>query len=195
MKFTGNESKERLLYKGIELIEEFSEVNGLRLPKIYTVYGSTGFYGIIYPKGKNEIHINMTACRPAVKTPGYDWTFPGYIQDLTPYGILAHEFGHYISDVLGKKFRKNFFNMKRIEPDVTSSDSRGLDERMAEAARLFITNPDLLKKGRPVRYNLLREHYEPIVKNKWTTVLVNAHPKIITAAERWIKKGTTKKNS
>ena len=59
---------------------------------------------------------------------------------------------------------------------------------MAEAARLFITNPDLLKRGRPMRYEIFREHYTPVVGHRWKTVLKNAHPKIITAAERWMQK-------
>ena len=135
----------------------------------------------------------MKLCRPPVKVPGYDWTFPGYIQDLTPYGILAHEFGHYISDMLGKKFRKNFVNIRKIEENVTSTDDRGLDEKMAEAARLFITNPDLLRIGRPYRYEIFSSHYTPVVKHRWKTVLKNAHPKIISAAERWIERGYIKK--
>jgi len=187
MKFIGNESKEELLYKGIELIERFSDENKIKMPKVFVISNKTNFYGIFYPK--NVIHVNMKQCRTAVKTPGYDWTFPGYVQDLTPYGILAHEFGHYISDILGKRFRKNFVNIRKIEKNVTSTDDRGLDEKMAEAARLFITNPDLLKRGRPHRYEILSQHYTPVVRNRWRTVLGNAHPKIVSAAERWIEKG------
>lgn len=187
MKFTGKESKEKLLYKGIELMEMFAEQNGIKIPKVFIISDNSDFYGLFYPK--NVIHVNMRQCRTAVRTPGYDWTFPGYVQDLTPFGILAHEFGHYISDILGKKFRKNFINIRRIEENVTSTDDRGLDEKMAEAARLFITNPDLLKRGRPYRYEIFRQFYEPVVRNRWRTVLQNAHPKIISAAERWIERG------
>jgi hypothetical protein len=192
MKFTGEETKEELLYKGIELIERFSEDNGIKMPKIFVVGPSRiSAYGLFYPN--DIIHVNMKLCRPPVKVPGYDWTFPGYIQDLTPYGILAHEFGHYISDMLGKKFRKNFVNIRKIEENVTSTDDRGLDEKMAEAARLFITNPDLLRIGRPYRYEIFSRHYTPVVKHRWKTVLKNAHPKIISAAERWIERGYIKK--
>lgn len=192
MKFTGRETKEKLLYKGIELIERFSEENGIKMPKVFIISNKNNIYGLFYPK--NVIHVNMKLCRPPVKTPGYDWSFPGYVQDLTPYGILAHEFGHYISDMLGKKFRKNFVNIRKMEENVTSTDDRGLDEKMAEAARLFITNPDLLKRGRPLRYEIFSQHYTPIVRNRWKTVLSHAHPKIVTAAERWIERGYINKN-
>lgn len=192
MKFTGRETKDELLYKGIELIERFSEENGIKMPKIFIISNKKNVYGLFYPK--NVIHVNMKLCRPPVKNPGYDWSFPGYVQDLTPYGILAHEFGHYISDMLGKKFRKNFVNIRKIEENVTSTDDRGLDEKMAEAARLFITNPDLLKRGRPLRYEIFSQHYKPVVKNRWKTVLFHAHPKIVTAAERWIERGYINKN-
>ena len=183
MRFTGEESKDDLLYKGIELIEKFSEANGIKMPKVFIDSSTVKAYGLFYPN--NVIHINMKLCRPPVKVPGYDWTFPGYIQDLTPYGILAHEFGHYISDILGKKFRKNFVNIKKIEENVTATDDRGLDEKMAEAARLFITNPR--------RYEIFSSHYQPVVRNRWTTVLTYAHPKIVNAAERWIERGYIKK--
>jgi hypothetical protein len=191
MKFSGNESKEELLSKGLELIERFSEENGIKVPEVFIDSSKKQVYGLFYPN--NVIHVNMKLCRPPVKVPGYDWTFPGYIQDLTPYGILAHEFGHYISDILGKEFRKNFVNIRKIEENVTATDERGLDEKMAEAARLFITNPDLLKKGRPYRYEIFSRHYTPTVRNRWKTVLKNAHPKIISAAERWIERGYIKK--
>lgn len=192
MKLTGNESKEQLLYRGLQLMESFCDLNGIKIPNVFinSGLGST-CYGVFYYR--NTIHINMKLCRPAVKTPGYDWTFPGYIQDLSPYGILAHELGHYISDILGKKFRKSFVNIKRFEENVTSSDNQGLDEKMAEAARLFITNPDLLKRGRPMRYEIFANHYQPVIKNRWKTVLKHAHPKIHSAAERWIERGQTKK--
>jgi hypothetical protein len=187
MPYTGEETKDELLYIGIDLLEKFSKENGIRMPHIYINSGmSTKYYGLFYPN--NVIHVNMKTCRPPVKTPGYDWSYPGYVQDLTPLGILAHEFGHYISDILGKSFRKNFVNIKKIEENVTATDERGLDEKMAEAARLFLTNPDLLKRGRPLRYEIFKEHYTPIVKHRWKTVLKNAHPKIINAAERWMQR-------
>ena len=84
-------------------------------------------------------------------------------------------------------------NIKKIEENVTATDDRGLDEKMAEAARLFITNPDLLKRGRPRRYEIFSSHYQPVVRNRWTTVLTYAHPKIVNAAERWIERGYIKK--
>jgi hypothetical protein len=191
MRFTGEEKKEELLMKGLELIERFSDLNRIKTPLVFIDSTIKSAYGVFYPN--NVIHVNLKVCRPPVKVPGYDWTFPGYVQDLTPYGILAHEFGHYISDMLGKEFRKNFVNIKRIEDNVTASDDRGLDEKMAEAARLFITNPDILKRGRPIRYRIFSEHYEPVVRNRWKNVLKHAHPKIHTAAENWIQRGQTKK--
>jgi len=187
MKFNGDEDKYTLFEKGLDLISGFSSLNRIRKPKVFIYDGyHKSAYGLFYPD--NIIQINIKMCRAPVKTPGYDWSFPGYIQDLTPYGILAHEFGHYISDRLGKGFRKNFIRINRLESNVTSSDNRGLDEKMAEAARLFITNPDLLKKGRPLRYQIFRDYYEPIVNHRWRTVLKHAHPKIIAAAENWLER-------
>jgi hypothetical protein len=191
MRLTGSETKEQLLYRGLELMESFCSLNGIKMPNVFINSGlGNRCYGVFYYR--NTIHINMKLCRPPVKVPGYDWTFPGYVQDLSPYGILAHELGHYISDILGKKFRKNFVNIKKVEENVTSSDDQGLDEKMAEAARLFITNPDLLRRGRPIRYEIFSRYYSPVITNRWHTVLKNAHPKIHSAAEKWIERGQTK---
>lgn len=185
MVFKGTESKHHLLAKGIELIQEFAEANHIAHPSIIINTGiGDDYYGFIHLG--NVIRINMKTCRSAVRNPGYDWTFPGYVTDFTPYGILAHEFGHYISDILGKDFRKNFINLQRHESNVSLMDDKDVDERMAEAARLFITNPDLLKKGRPMRYGFFADYYSPIIKNRWTTILKNAHPKILQAAENWM---------
>lgn len=187
MIFSGKETKQELFSIGITLVEKFCVINSIRPPSISIEENTKKpYYGIFYPN--NTIYINIGRCRPPVKVPGYDWTFPGYAQDLTPYGIIAHEFGHYISDLLGKEFRKNFFNIRKIEHNVTASDNRGLDEKMAEAARLFLTNPDLLKRGRPHRYSILSDYYKPIIKHRWKTVLKHAHPKIHVAAENWINK-------
>lgn len=190
MTFNGNETKEHLLAKGIELVQEFAMLNKIPHPNIFIYHDiNDGFYGYIHYG--NVIRINMKLCRAAVKTPGYDWTFPGSVNDLTPYGILAHEFGHYISDYISEnvdtEFRKNFSRLKKHENNVTYMDDKDVDERMAEAARLFLTNPDLLKRARPKRYGFFAEHYTPVVKKRWKTVLKNAHPKIITSVENWMK--------
>jgi hypothetical protein len=187
MIFKGLETKEHLLSAGLELAHDFCKLNKLEVPKVIIDNSmDDSFYGIFY--WNNVIYINRKLCRPIVKVPGHDWSFPGFVEDLTPYGIIAHEMGHYISDQLGKSFRKNFVKLKSREENISDRDDKNVDERMAEAARLFITNPDLLKQGRPLRYSIFSEYYTPIIDNKWKTILKNAHPKIVSSAERWIQK-------
>lgn len=192
MIFRGDETKDHLLTAGLELAHEFCKLNGLRTPNI--IIDNTldpsfyGFYQNAYSDFPHMIFINKKLCRPPVRVPGYDWSFPGFVHDLTPYGILAHEIGHYISDELGKDFRKNFVKLKSREVNVSDLDDKDVDERMAEAARLFITNPDLLRLGRPKRFSFFSEFYAPITNKKWKTILKNAHPRIIESAEKWIQK-------
>lgn len=137
-----------------------------------------------YRRGK--IHINMMKCRLPVKTPGYSWSFPGYKADLTPVGVYTHELGHHVDKLFGHPRLTGWSK----EPRVTSYEpNRG--EAFAEAFKLFATNPDLLRVGRPVRWEFLLEHglVSPDELVPWGDVLRRrgAHDKLLKAAENWAK--------
>jgi len=61
-------------------------------------------------------------------------------------------------------------------------------EAFAEAMKLFILNPDLLRAGRPLRYRFVTEvlSFRPVHDLSWREVLRHAHPKFFTAADQWI---------
>ena len=160
------------------------------------------------PPGKNPWHdngwywqgrlfVNLKRSKTPVKVPGFAWSFTGFKADLTAPGILAHETGHHIHFQFDKRLdsehRRILLNclqyLKENEAPVSGYEPN-LHEVMAEACRLFILNPTLLKEGRPERYRFLTGHLGLKASHAapWREVLKHAHPKIISAAENWILK-------
>jgi hypothetical protein len=137
----------------------------------------------------NKVHVNVKHTRPATVTPGFAWTYPGYKADLTAYGVTAHEVGHHVQAVK-HVVREDIRSIVVREPRVTSYEPNA-NESFAEMMKVFITNPDLLRVGRPLRWAFLTLHlrFKPVDDRPWTDVLAAAHPKFVAAAHNWIKQG------
>ncbi len=71
---------------------------------------------------------------------------------------------------------------------VSSYSKNNAVESFAEAMRLFILNPDLLRRAWPETFFSLETVFTPVVDLTWREVLANAHPRYIQAAERRIAK-------
>jgi hypothetical protein len=147
-----------------------------------------------YEWHSHQMFVNVKGSKCPVKTPGFSWSFTGYKSDLTAPGILAHEMGHHIHCLLDEVIPHNELksmirNTFKIESCVSGYEPN-FYESFAEAMRLFILNPDLLSDGRPARFRFFTEVLElkTLHSVPWKTVLQNAHPKMITATESWIKK-------
>lgn len=160
------------------------EHNGLRPPE-YVVKRLNGPHGV-YVVRRKRVEVDPPTTPLAVRTPGYGWSFPGWKADRTIAGVLAHETGHHVDSL---------FDHPRLtgwtkEPKVSGyePDRR---ERFAEAFKLFVTNPDLLRVGRPARWALLTETLglEPVHLDPWDEVLRRrgAHDKFFSAAKNWLK--------
>jgi hypothetical protein len=145
----------------------------------------------IIEDGQSAIAVSVKKCRVATRVPGWSWTYPGYKADLTPYGVICHEFGHHVDHVLGGargiSKRKAWNEVINNEEEISGYEPNCM-EAFAEAFRLFLTNPGLLKEGRPERWEYFTETLKltPPHSSSWKTVLKHAHPRIISAAERWI---------
>jgi hypothetical protein len=131
-----------------------------------------------------------------VRTPGFAWSYPGYKADRTIAGVIVHELGHHIWDV--RVERGILGHMFQLDWDLTIADEARVssyepvpEEAFAESIKLYGLNPDLLRVGRPERFYALHDHLELPEPHRtpWRDVLVNAHPKLIAAAEKWIAKG------
>jgi hypothetical protein len=167
---------------GLMLLKKFCRINHIKEPQVICRDG-LGSYGL-YDRG--EIFIDIKACRPPVKTPGFRWSYTGYKADLTPAGVIAHELGHHVDSRLKKPSRK----MSTDGEKKVSSYEPNRSEAFAESMKLFLLNPDLLYEGRPKRYQFLREScgLSPVIIEEWRVMLFHAHPRLLTAAKGWIKR-------
>jgi|688.fasta_scaffold01889_20 hypothetical protein len=136
---------------------------------------------------KRTIKINIKKCAVATKTPGFKWSYPGYKADLTPIGVLCHELGHIIHFNIQRDYDKYVPKVRKKESKVSSYEPN-IWETIAESTKLFISNPNLLKVGRPYRFEMLTEFIgvQPVHDTDWHEAFVNANPKFIAAAEKWI---------
>lgn len=199
-----NYDKKDAFEKGIELVTEFMNLNEIELPSEIRDSSTDGRkkagtlrvdYGY-YESPTARVNVNLSRSRCPVKTPGFQWSYTAFKSDLTAPGILAHEIGHHVHDYLGSSYSRTvkgivheFFEHVKAEERVSSYEPNPY-ESWAEAMRLFILNPSLLQEGRPLRYDFFVKHakLQPIVDRQWREILVNAHPRLIAAAESWIKK-------
>lgn len=144
------------------------------------------------------VFVNLRKSLRPVKTPGYQWSYTGYKADMTAPGVLAHEVGHHLCDVLVQRQGGGSFlewilhKVRKAEPAVSSYEPV-LSELWAEASRLMILNPRLLYEGRPLRFwTLLRYGLVPVHNTPWEVILGNAHVKLTQAARSWISKNSSR---
>lgn len=173
--------------------EKFLTVNKIPLLPVYDAY--TPYRGFYQPAHKPYIVV----CIDHTLTPRYNPTprnqsFPNHKTDTTPTGVLAHEYGHAVDWYLrtkGVHLARKFKGIAQVEPQVTSYDTTPI-ERVAEAMRLFILNPDLLRLGRPQSYAALAQHMTPIVTEPWYKAyqpVSSSQHKYMHWATQWIKRG------
>lgn len=122
------------------------------------------------------------------------WSFPGYKVDRTPFGVVCHEFGHFVwlRLVKGTERVDKWYEIWRRTPRVTSYEPVAA-EAFAETIRLFLTNSDLLKMANPIRYAFLTRGLGlwPVVTENFARVLLdrNVDPKILSSAIRYASVG------
>lgn len=107
---------------------------------------------------------------------GQQWSWPGYAVDRTPYGVLAHEFGHHV-DYHSSRNRSAYWGEYSGKIRQATGENQLTSycpddaEWFAEHFRLFITNPDLLKKLRPVTFMYLSARFKHLPLIPWEEVL------------------------
>jgi len=106
-----------------------------------------------------------------------DQSWPRWLRDYSPLGVLAHEYGHHVHQELKRKRVDRLFYDCRcsVEQPVSVYARTENDEDFAEAIRLFITNPYLLQEKCPRRYEFLTDTLKlvQIDWRDWKTCLDN----------------------
>lgn len=174
-------TKEELLQGGIELVKRFCAANGWTVPTIDVLRDRWHVRHCAYYRA-DRIVIHPPSCAH-IGTGGQAWSFPGYVIDRTPYGVMAHELGHHADVVTGTAldlatlaYSSEFSTAARVksgEEKLTNYCPNDA-EWFAELFRLFVTNPDLLRVIRPRTHALFCEHYQPVELRPWRDVLATA---------------------
>lgn len=184
--------KRTMFEKGLELHKEFCAANKLKPPTVVENdiakrFGTCAFYR------PHQITICVNACAH-IGTAAQAWSFPGYVIDRTPYGVIQHEQGHAADHGLANRGKADrYFSDFSVNLRAASGEDKLTNycpndaEWFAEMFRLFVTNSDLLKRVRPRTYALLREHFKPVVDAPWTRVLKGAPERTLAQAAKKIE--------
>lgn len=181
-------NREEKWAESVAYLTEWLTASSLEVPK-FVNHHCGGNYGY-YRSNRVTVHVDRT--RLPVAKPGYSWSFTGYKADLTVPGVTAHEIGHHVQESFGWKYVNGLIAEARLREEANvSSYEPNPAELLAESVKVFLTNPELLRAGRPCRWffltttlGLTPPHAEP-----WESVLQFADPRHIIAAKTWIRKG------
>jgi hypothetical protein len=147
-----------------------------------------GRYTGLYYMGRAFVNVPTTAL-PVQHPQIHSWSWPRWKTDRTAVGVCAHETGHFLVHALTLDMRSWSEELKRQPKKPVSGYAPTAEEQFAETARLFILNPDLLRKAVPWRYIWLigAAGLKPVphlLRRGWHKILSN--PAYDQAAERWI---------
>lgn len=176
-----------LVETGLAVISDFAKVNGIKMPKINIIdKPKRANYCGVYHGNKKSIDVLVKRCANLAKVPGFSWSHPGYFVDRTPFGVICHEFGHHVDNMLNR-----MKGMPKYKGEKVSGYEPNACERFAESMKLFLSNPDLLKKTCPKRYEFLTKKLGlvPCIEGTWKEVFEKncMHDKYYAAAEKRIK--------
>jgi hypothetical protein len=187
--------------RGIRASQKFLQTNDMELPGFHDLDNDThrnekylrrirtcGFYS----GSSRQIYVSPSRCaHPAGEKMSRRWSYPGFKIDRTPIGVAAHETGHHVDNLLFRVSNKMPREL-RMKVHAISGYEPNAAESFAETMRVFILNPDLLRKGSPLRYEWIRDelYLKPFVRRNWQEVLVavRAPERIIRAAHNWIER-------
>ena len=185
-------TKQDLYWQGRKLCEKFCEENDIEDPD-YTIVsnrtrnGNSGRY-IIHSM---ELIVWVENCAAPVTNPGNRrWSYPGYKTDRTPYGVICHELGHHVwCDMVGHPEMQRMWAAKARATKKVSSYEPSKEESFAETMRLFLTNPDLLRRAFYPRWEYLTAGLEliPAETRDYLEVLADAPEGIINAARKLVR--------
>lgn len=179
-------TKGQLLFDGEIRVVQWCKKNGISPPVVEVHSIGKCPFGVCayYRDGKIDIWPGMCA---AVGTAGRQWSYPGYVVDRTPFGVLAHELGHHVDGQHGAAGGNLSHEWRPIDPEPLTGYCPNDNEWFAEIFRLFVTNPDLLASVRPRVFRLFDRQWNSVESRDWRTVLYGADRQI-HAAENKIRK-------
>lgn len=178
-------SKDELFELGKLHISAWCAMNEVEGPKVNPRVGDPDF-GVCAYYRDGEIEIWVKSCA-AIGLVGRQWSYPGYVVDRTPYGVLAHELGHHVDRQHGAAGGVRSHLWRPLDAAPLTGYCPNDNEWFAELFRLFVTNPDLFRAVRPKICDLFEEDWAlDVEKRPWQGVLADS-PRHIAAAQNKIK--------
>jgi hypothetical protein len=183
-------NKRELFASGSQVAAQFCVLNSLLLPAIVESDEPRRYNTCAYYRA-NVTTICVGACA-SIGVGGPAWSYPGYVVDRTPYGVLQHELGHHV-DVTRSTRRGNYYGDFGVRIREHSGEERITSycpddaEWFAEMFRVFVTNPDLLRCVRPRTYRELSAVFHPLFTDTWRDRIKDAPARTIAAAEKRVE--------
>lgn len=179
-------SKEILLQAGESRMSSWCKLNETMAARVVAHWTGKCPFGVCayYRNGQIDIWPNMCA---AIGTAGRQWSYPGYVVDRTPFGVIAHELGHHVDHQHGPAGGDLSHKWRPVHPKPLTGYCPNDNEWFAEHFRLFVTNPDLLSKIRPKVYALFAEKWKSVETRPWQEVLAGADRQIRAAQNKIAK--------
>lgn len=185
-------TKHQLKFDGEVRIGNWCFINNVSQPRVEES-GEPELFGTCAYYRDGVIHIQTARCA-AIGTAGRQWSYPGYVVDRTPYGVLCHELGHHVDSAhgaAGGSFGKEL--QQATKESAITGYAPNHNEWFAEMFRLFVTNPELLFLLRPLTYAAMIARWpRRSVEKPWEEVLVGA-PRQIQAARNKIREAERKR--
>lgn len=181
-------ARAELFERGLVTMAAFCARNFIDAPRVEVVPRSAPMFGTCAYYRAGVITICVDRCAD-VGTVGRQWSWPGYVVDRTPYGVLQHELGHHVDmlrSIRRNKYRGDFSMLLRKgsgEKPVTSYCPDD-GEWFAEIFRVYVTNPDLLRRMRPRVGAVLSTLFTPVYSDGWRDRLAGAPERTLDAAAR-----------
>lgn len=183
-------NKSDLFELGKQHIASWCALNGVEMPRIVTHVGRPTFGTCAYYRD-NQIDIWVDSCA-AIGLVGRQWSYPGYVVDRTPYGVLAHELGHHSDKQSGARggYRSHVWRPLDAKPLTGYCPDNDDNEWYAELFRLFVTNPDLFQAIRPKIEDLFFKEWPQRAESRPWGDILSASPRHVAAAKNKILKAS-----
>lgn len=179
-------NRHELFGAGVAHITKWCELNRVELPRIVTRSGRPDF-GVcaFYRDGQIDIWVDSCA---GLGLAGRSWSWPGYVVDRTPYGVLAHELGHHVEKAHGPRGGYRSHVWRPLDATPLTGYCPNDNEWFAELFRLFVTNPDLFDRLRPKVADLFGADWPGLAETRpWQDVLAGSARHIKATINRLAK--------
>ena len=179
-------TKEKLYKSSLLLCREFFIKNNLSVPEITEKQNqfkpnSTAHYD----KYKQVIHINLNKCKKPEFEFSQNYNFPGWRFDSTILGVLGKQSGFHLENILNEPSQGRIWTSINESPIFKKNDYCLND--FSECTRIFITNPGLLRRGRPQKWLFFTKYLNlrPVFDLNWDIILQYSDSNSIESVKRW----------